>query len=89
MRPLRIPRATLGGLLLVAGCLNDDPVGLNLNVNSNPYTRAHTRWFYIAADEVAWDYAPLGYNAVTGQPFDDVANVFVQSGPDRIGDTFR
>jgi hephaestin len=44
-----------------------------------------TRTYFIAADEVVWDYAPLGFNNITGQPFDDAANVFVQNGPDRIG----
>jgi FtsP/CotA-like multicopper oxidase with cupredoxin domain len=44
-----------------------------------------TRVYNIAADEVVWDYAPTGINQITGEPFDDVANVFVQNGPDRIG----
>jgi FtsP/CotA-like multicopper oxidase with cupredoxin domain len=83
-----MPVPTLGGLLLLVGCLGDIPSGLDLEASSNPYSRATTRWLYIAADEVAWDYAPLGYNVVSGQPFDDVANVFVQQGPDRIGDTY-
>src|SRR5574341_406594 len=47
-----------------------------------------TRTYYIAADEVQWDYAPSGYNQITGQPFDDVANVFVQNGPERIGKVY-
>jgi len=51
-------------------------------------TPAVTRTYYIAADEVAWDYAPSGINLVTGLPFDDVANVFVQNGPDRIGKVY-
>lgn len=47
-----------------------------------------TRTYYIAADEVDWDYAPSGINKITGQPFDDVANVFVQHGPDRVGHVY-
>jgi FtsP/CotA-like multicopper oxidase with cupredoxin domain len=47
-----------------------------------------TRTYFIAADEVVWDYAPLGFNNITGQPFDDVANVYVQNGPDRIGSRY-
>src|SRR4051812_47177502 len=34
-----------------------------------------TRTYYIAADEVKWDYAPSGSNQITGQPFGDVENV--------------
>jgi FtsP/CotA-like multicopper oxidase with cupredoxin domain len=46
------------------------------------------RTYYIAADEVAWNYAPTGRNGITGKPFDDVANTYVKSGPDRIGSTY-
>src|SRR5882757_3616164 len=49
---------------------------------------AVTRTYFIAADEVVWDYAPTGINQITGQPFDDVANVYVQNGPDRIGSKY-
>ena len=52
-------------------------------------TGGQTRTYYIAADEVAWDYAPSGYNQITGAPFDAAANVFVQRGPDRIGRVYR
>src|SRR5256885_6033303 len=48
-----------------------------------PDGKTHT--YYVAADEVAWDYAPTGLNQITGLPFDDVANTYVQSGTNRIG----
>jgi FtsP/CotA-like multicopper oxidase with cupredoxin domain len=38
---------------------------------------------------VEWDYAPSGINKITGQPFDDEANVFVQGGEGRIGRVYR
>ena len=47
-----------------------------------------TRTYYLAADEVRWDYAPLGRNNITGQPFGAAENVFVQQGPDRIGKVY-
>ena len=46
------------------------------------------RTYYVQADEVEWDYAPTGSNQVTGQPFDAEADVFVKSGPGRIGSTY-
>lgn len=49
---------------------------------------ATTRTYYVAADEVAWDYAPSGSNQITGEPFGDTENVFVQQGPDRIGKVY-
>lgn len=49
-----------------------------------------SRHYFIAADEVLWNYAPLGFNAVTGEPFDEQANVFVQgNGVDRIGSVYK
>ncbi len=50
---------------------------------------AETRTYYIAADEVAWDYAPSGINHISGEPFGEDENVFVASGRDRIGRVYR
>jgi FtsP/CotA-like multicopper oxidase with cupredoxin domain len=46
---------------------------------------SRTRVYFIAADEVEWDYAPQGKNMITGQPFGAVENVSVGNAPDRIG----
>jgi manganese oxidase len=46
------------------------------------------RTYYVGADVVAWNYAPSGSNQITGEPFDDVADTYVQSGPGRIGSTY-
>jgi FtsP/CotA-like multicopper oxidase with cupredoxin domain len=48
-----------------------------------------TRTYYIAADEVAWDYAPSGINGITGRPFEGDALTFVENGPDRIGKVYQ
>jgi FtsP/CotA-like multicopper oxidase with cupredoxin domain len=47
-----------------------------------------TRTYYVAADEVEWDYAPTGSNQITGEPFGEEENVFVERGPDRIGKVY-
>ncbi|MBD1541908.1 multicopper oxidase domain-containing protein [Arthrobacter sp. IA7] len=47
-----------------------------------------TRTYYIAANEVEWNYAPSGKNQITGEPFDEDASVFTKQGPDRIGSTY-
>ncbi len=47
------------------------------------------RTYYIAADEVLWDYAPLGSNQITGAPFSGADLRWVQRGPDRIGSVYR
>jgi manganese oxidase len=47
-----------------------------------------TRTYYIAADTVAWNYAPRGRDLITGRPFDAQADVFVRRGVHRIGATY-
>lgn len=44
-----------------------------------------TRTYYIAADEVAWDYAPSGIDQITGEPFDEEGQIYAESAPNRIG----
>lgn len=48
-----------------------------------------TRRYFIAADVADWDYAPSGKNVISGQDFTDDENVFVGSGPDRIGRVYK
>ncbi len=43
------------------------------------------RTYYIAADQVLWDYAPDGTNDITGQPFTPEEDVFTKQGPTRVG----
>jgi manganese oxidase len=74
----------LGALTLTAGCLGGDDLAAPEPSTATNYV-AQTRTYYIAAEDVVWDYAPSGINQITGEAFDDVANVFVANGPDRIG----
>ncbi|MGC2261075.1 MAG: multicopper oxidase domain-containing protein [Candidatus Sulfotelmatobacter sp.] len=50
---------------------------------------AKVRVYYIAADEVNWDYAPGGVNKMMGMKFDGYSKVFVERGPHRIGSIYR
>lgn len=52
-------------------------------------TAGKTRVYYIAADEVLWNYAPSGMNQITGQPFGMEEAPFVARGPNRIGTTYK
>ena len=47
--------------------------------------RGETRTYYIAADEVEWDYAPSGDNRVSGRPFNEDEKLFAEVGPHLIG----
>jgi FtsP/CotA-like multicopper oxidase with cupredoxin domain len=73
--------------VILASGLVAHPVFTPQGTAPSPQGQTHT--YYLAADEVAWDYAPSGRDQITGQPFDDVANVFVQRGPERIGHVYR
>ncbi len=44
-----------------------------------------TRTYYIAADEVVWDYAPSGTNLAEGRPFNDVEKTWMESGKHLVG----
>jgi hephaestin len=77
-----IPFALLAlpAALALAGCTQDSrpaPDAL--------YASGQTRTYYVAAERVAWDYAPSGIDRITGQPFDAGASVYMQRGPHRIG----
>jgi manganese oxidase len=54
-------------------------------VNSGP--KVHT--YYVAADEVDWNYTPLGVDQMMGTPFMDFAKLYTERGPHRIGSTYR
>jgi len=49
--------------------------------------KVHT--YYVAADEVEWDYAPDGINKMMGMKFDGYAATFMQRGPHSIGKVYR
>jgi len=50
---------------------------------------AAQRLYYIAADEVAWDYAPsYPNNPITGEPFTTEESVYLRQDKDRIGERY-
>jgi FtsP/CotA-like multicopper oxidase with cupredoxin domain len=52
-------------------------------------TAGHVRTYYIAAEEIDWDYAPLGIDMMTGKPFEGTAAAYTQPGPNHIGHVYR
>lgn len=46
------------------------------------------RTYYVAAEEVDWNYAPSGRNEITGEPFDADAEGYVTRSEVRIGSTY-
>lgn len=43
------------------------------------------RMYYIAADEVVWDYAPTGEHKAAGRPFNEFERNHMEPGPTRVG----
>jgi manganese oxidase len=55
-------------------------------VLASPPALAAERLYYIAADEVVWDYAPsYPDNPIMGEPFGFEESVYLKQGDDRIG----
>jgi manganese oxidase len=48
-----------------------------------------TRTYYIAADEVTWDYAPAGKNIIAGRPFAGLEEIWTRRGPTQIGTKYK
>jgi FtsP/CotA-like multicopper oxidase with cupredoxin domain len=69
-----------------------------VSVSSGQTGEVHNTWpkaigttdtYYIAADEVEWNYAPAEMDHMTGKPYDDVARNFVENGPQHIGRIYK
>ena len=88
MRNKLLMGAALMGLLLSGcGALTSTPSG-EAGVGAAPVP-GQVRTYYIAAEQVLWDYAPHNTNDITGDPWTEDEKVFVQNGPNRIGHIYR
>lgn len=56
---------------------------------SGPPVPAQTRTYFIAAEEVDWDYAPSGKDLMSGIGFDSVQAVYTVPGPKHLGRVYR
>ena len=77
-----LPVLVLAGLIAVG-------VSASAQSTSPGGSTGRTRTYYIAANEVTWDYAPGGVNQITGQPFGNAESLWVASGPQRIGKVLK
>jgi manganese oxidase len=64
-------------------------LGLSGLVVTDRAAARQERTYFIAADEVEWNYAPGEIDLIKGEPFDEDAEVFVAGGSDRIGRVYR
>jgi hephaestin len=79
----------LATVVLVAGC-----GGTGTQAKAGPARATSVpasgtqRLHYIAADRVAWDYAPSGRNLIAGHPLGPDEATWTKRGPDRIGHVY-
>jgi len=50
-----------------------------------PPAFSDTKIYYIAADEIEWDFAPSGIDQITGQPFSEYQQYWTEPGPYTLG----
>jgi hephaestin len=80
--------AVTAALLLAAGNTQASTFAVNhLHPAANvaAVSTGQLRTYYIAADEVLWDYAPDRTNDISGTPFTADEDVFTKHGPNRVG----
>ena len=56
---------------------------------ATPKATGATHTYYIAADEVEWNYAPAPMDHMTGKPYDERARIFVENDAGHIGRVFK
>jgi FtsP/CotA-like multicopper oxidase with cupredoxin domain len=76
-------------VLLSLACLFSAIEALAASKLSTKTPPGATRTYYIAADEIEWNYTPDGKDMMMSRDFDPYARVFAEHTPDRIGCTYR
>jgi FtsP/CotA-like multicopper oxidase with cupredoxin domain len=74
-----LPRRGLAAVLavlLLEGCAASLPNGA-------------THTYYVAADELMWDYAPGDTNRISGQAWSPLDKEFIERRPDRVGHIYK
>jgi len=87
MQPIR--RVSLLFLILWLALICGSSVKSSAADGSDAAKSPHVRTYYIAVDELAWDYAPSGIDQISGKPFDEMERVYTARGPHRIGKVYR
>ena len=82
-------RKVTGRVLLVFGWVLGLSIAAGAWGPAPAVVPSKVRTYYVAADEVDWDYAPSGLNKMMGMKFDGYAATFIEKGPHRIGKVYR
>jgi len=75
---------------IIAGWLFSAATGQTREAaKTTPPATGKTHIYYIAADEVDWNYAPAQMDHMTGRPYDQRARIFVENDAGHIGRIFK
>ena len=59
------------------------------SATQTPASTPQTRAYYIAADDVVWDYAPDGTNKISGKPFEGFEALVMMPSPIGLGHVYK
>jgi FtsP/CotA-like multicopper oxidase with cupredoxin domain len=76
--------AIVFGSLVFAGC-SPRPAESAAQTSTTPTTRT----YYMAADDIVWDYAPSGNNRITGKPFEGLETLVMAPSPIALGRVYK
>jgi len=77
-------------LLFSFGCASFAILAAPAKAQGQPAAHhGRVRVHFIAAEEVEWDYAPLGRDEAMGHPFDGFEKNYMEAGPHHIGRIYK
>ena len=71
------------------GCSGPPPAHSAESQGATPESSGRTRTYYIAADEMTWDYAPSGRNVTEERAFSDIEAHWMVRGPHEPGRIYK
>jgi FtsP/CotA-like multicopper oxidase with cupredoxin domain len=84
---LRISAQTRLLIFFLMGATTFASVARGQNKTISP--RGKTRTYYVAADEVNWNYTPAGRDEAMGMPFDEIEKLYTEPAAHRIGSVYK
>lgn len=48
-----------------------------------------THTYYVAADEIDWNYVPADHDHAMGRPYDERSRMFIDNGPEHVGRIYK
>src|SRR5271156_1210520 len=84
---LRFSAQTRLLMFFLMGATTFAAVAHGQNKTTGPHGK--TRTYYVAADEVNWNYTPAGRDEAMGMPFDEIEKLYTQPAAHRIGSVYK